>query len=258
MTYEEIEFSKQAPIGVLTLDNPAKLNALSQKMIGEIIDALTRAAGDPELKVIVIRASGKHFCAGHYLKEMVGLGAKAARSIFEQCNRMMALIHAIPQPVIAQVQGVATAAGCQLVAWCDLAVAETGARFATPGVKIGLFCTTPMVAISRAIGRKAAMEMLLTGRFFSAQEARELGLINRVVAPEALAEETEKLALQIADASRLVLEIGKRGFYAQVDQTDEKALDYAGQAIALNLLAEDAQTGITAFLEKRAPAWRDR
>jgi len=180
------------------------------------------------------------------------------KSIFDQCNRMMQMIHDIPQPVIAQVQGIATAAGCQMVAWCDLAVAEEGARFATPGVKIGLFCTTPSVAVVRAIGRKAAMEMLLTGRYFPAREAKDLGLINRVVPAAELAQETEALADQIAEASRFVLSIGKQGFYAQVDQPDSDAMDFAKQTMTMNLVAEDAQNGIKAFMNKEKPVWKDR
>jgi enoyl-CoA hydratase/carnithine racemase len=189
---------------------------------------------------------------------MVGGGVSEYKLIFDQCNRMMQMIHDIPQPVIAQVQGIATAAGCQLVAWCDLAVAEEGAKFATPGVKIGLFCTTPSVAVVRAIGRKAAMEMLLTGRFFPAHEARELGLINRVVPLEELETATEALANQIAEASRFVLSIGKRGFYAQVDQADTDAMDFAKQTMTMNLMAEDAQEGIQAFIEKRTPKWNNK
>lgn len=258
MNYEEILFSAEGPIGYLTLNNPSKFNALSKKMIGEMIHLLTALSIDESIKVIVIRAAGKHFCAGHDLSEMRGQGMKEYKFIFDQCTQMMQLIHAIPQPVIAQVQGVATAAGCQLVAWCDLAVAEEGARFATPGVKIGLFCTTPMVAITRAIGRKAAMEMLLTGRYFPAPEARELGLINRVVPLEDLAEETHNLATHIAEASRFVLGIGKQGFYAQIDQPDDSAMNYAKHTIAMNLTAEDAQNGITAFIEKKTPVWKNR
>jgi len=251
MDYEEILFSAEGPVGYMTLNNPSKINALSKKMIGEMIHLLTAVSSEESIKVIVIRATGKHFCAGHDLSEMRGQGVKEYKFIFDQCTQMMQMIHAIPQPVIAQVQGVATAAGCQLVAWCDLAVAEEGARFATPGVKIGLFCTTPMVAISRAIGRKAAMEMLLTGRFFPASEAKELGLINRVVPLEDLPGETQKLAIQIAEASRFVLAIGKQGFYAQIDQPDDPAMNYAKHTIALNLTAEDAQNGIAAFIEKK-------
>ena len=258
MAYEEILYSTKGPIGILTLNNPKKINALSRQMIAEIIDALHKAAADEKIKVLIVRAAGKHFCAGHYLKEMIGNGVKEYKFIFDQCAEMMQLIHEIPQPVIAQVKGIATAAGCQLVAWCDLAVAAEGAQFATPGVKIGLFCTTPAVAISRAIGRKAAMEMLLTGRFFSAQEAKALGLINRVVAEESLEAETEELANQIAEASRFVLAIGKQGFYAQVDQSDSNAMHYAKHTIAMNLQAVDAQSGINAFLNKETPQWQNR
>ena len=258
MAHEEIVFSTKGPIGILTLNNPKKINALSQQMITEISDVLSSVSEDESIKVVIIRAAGNHFCAGHYLKEMVDNGIKEYKSIFDQCTKMMQLIHELPQPVIAQVQGIATAAGCQLVAWCDLAVAAEGSQFATPGVKIGLFCTTPMVAVTRAIGRKAAMEMLLTGRFFSAQEAKELGLINRVVSLESLEEETEKLASQIAEASRFVLAIGKQGFYAQVDQSDSNAMHYAKHTITMNLSAVDAQNGINAFLNKETPAWQNR
>jgi enoyl-CoA hydratase/carnithine racemase len=258
MTYEEILYSTKGPVGFLTLNNPQKINALSKTMIGEIIHALDEVALDESLKVLVIRAAGKHFSAGHNLAEMVNGGVKEYKHIFDQCTRMMQMIHEIPQPVIAQVQGIATAAGCQLVAWCDLAIAEEGARFATPGVKIGLFCTTPMVAITRAIGRKAALEMLLTGRYFPAAEAKELGLINRVVPLEALETETETLANQIAEASRFTLAIGKQGFYAQVDQPDAGAMHYAKHTITMNLGSEDAQGGIEAFLKKEKPVWKDR
>lgn len=258
MAYEEIRFSTEGPVGILTLNNPKKVNALSKRMICEMIDVLTNVGGDETLKVMIINAEGKHFCAGHYLAEMIDDGVKEYQAIFEQCRHMMQLIHGIPQPVIAQVQGIATAAGCQLAAWCDMAVAETGARFGTPGVKIGLFCTTPMVAVTRAIGRKAAMEMLMTGRLFSAQEAKELGLINRVVPPEDLASETMKLAKQIAEASRFVIAVGKKAFYAQADQVEDKALEYATRTITMNMMAEDARIGIKAFLEKKTPGWKNR
>jgi enoyl-CoA hydratase/carnithine racemase len=258
MTYEEILYSTKGPVGYLTLNNPEKINALSKKMIGEIIHALDEIAEDESIKVLVIRGAGKHFCAGHYMAEMIDKGVKEYKFIFDQCSKMMQMIHEIPQPVIAQVQGIASAAGCQLVAWCDLAVAEEGARFATPGVKIGLFCTTPMVAVTRAIGRKAAMEMLLTGRYFPANEARDLGLVNRVVPLKNLEAATDTLALQIADASRFVLAIGKQGFYAQVDQPDSNAMHYAKHTITMNLSAEDAQNGIDAFLNKKTPVWQDR
>lgn len=258
MAYEEILYSTDGAIGTLTLNNPNTINALSKQMIREIMDALTGIAADESIKVLIIRAAGKHFCAGHYMKEMLGQGVKTYKYIFDQCTRMMQLLHEIPQPVIAQVQGIATAAGCQLVAWCDLAVAEENARFATPGVRIGLFCTTPMVAITRAIGRKAAMEMLLTGRYFSAQEAKALGLLNKVVPLNELESETITLARTIAESSRFVLEIGKRGFYDQVDQSDDHAFQYAKHTITMNLEAEDAQNGIQAFLEKKTPQWKNR
>jgi len=258
MAYEEISYTTKGAVGYLTLNNPQKINALSMVMIAEMIQALNAAAQDESVKVLVIRAAGKHFCAGHNLAEMVDGGVKEYKAIFDQCTRMMQMIHEIPQPVIAQVQGIATAAGCQLVAWCDLAVAEEGARFATPGVKIGLFCTTPMVAVTRAIGRKAALEMLLTGRYLPAREAKELGLINRVVPLDELETATEALARQIAEASRFVLAIGKQGFYAQADQPDVSAMHYAKHTITMNLGAEDAQAGIEAFLKKETPVWKDR
>jgi len=258
MAYNEIKYSSMGPVGYLTLNNPSKINALSKLMISEIIHSLSAIAADEAIKVLVIRAAGKHFCAGHFLAEMVDGGVREYKIIFDQCTHMMQMIHDIPQPVIAQVQGVATAAGCQLAAWCDLVVAEEGALFATPGVKIGLFCTTPSVAVSRAIGRKAAMEMLLTGRYFPAREAKELGLVNRVVPLKELEAETDKLANEIAEASRFVLAIGKQGFYAQVDQPDNNAMHYAKHTITMNLGAEDAQEGIKAFMEKRTPVWKNR
>lgn len=258
MTYEQILLDTDGPIGYVTLNNPSKINVLSKRMIAELIHAFTALSEDERVKVVIIRAAGKHFCAGHDLSEMVGQGVREVKFIFDQCAEMMRLIHIMPQPVIAQVQGIATAAGCQLVAWCDLAMAETGARFATPGVKIGLFCTTPMVAVTRAIGRKAAMEMLLTGRYFPAAEAKDLGLINRVVPLEQLAAETRSLALQIAEAARMVLAIGKQGFYAQIDQTDDHAVHYAKHTITMNAMTEDAQNAIQAFIDKQAPVWRER
>jgi enoyl-CoA hydratase/carnithine racemase len=258
MAYEEIKYSTKGPVGYLTLNNPSKINALSKLMISEIIQALGVIAADEMIKVLVIRAAGNHFCAGHYMAEMVDGGVREYKSIFDQCTRMMQIIHELPQPVIAQVQGIATAAGCQLAAWCDLVVAAEDAKFATPGVKIGLFCTTPGVAVARAIGRKAAMEMLLTGRYFPAREAKQLGLVNRVVPLEELEAETEKLANEIAEASRFVLATGKQGFYAQVDQPDNIAMHYAKHTITMNLGAEDAQGGIKAFLEKKKPVWKNR
>lgn len=258
MTYEEILFSTDGAVCTVTLNNPGKINALSEKMVAELADAWTRIADDESIKVAILKAAGNHFCAGHDLSQMVGRGMKAYKRIFDNCTQMMQLMHEIPQPIIGQVQGIATAAGCQLAAWCDLIVAEENARFSTPGVKIGLFCTTPMVAVTRAIGRKAALEMLLTGREFFAAEAKELGLINRVTTPENLEKETIELARQIAEASGFVLGIGKQAFYAQVDLPDDKAFRYAKNTIVMNNMAEDAQAGIGAFLEKKKTEWKNR
>jgi enoyl-CoA hydratase/carnithine racemase len=259
MVYQEILFSTEGPIAILTLNSPKTINALSKRMIGEMIDALTNVSTIETIKVVILRAAGNHFCAGHNLSEMVDEGVKEYKFIFDQCTKMMQLIHEIPQPVIAQVQGIATAAGCQLAAWCDLVIASEDAKFSTPGVKIGLFCTTPMVAVSRAIGRKMAMEMLLTGRDFPAREAKELGLVNKVVPLNELAATTEEMARKISEASRFALSVGKQGFYAQVDQIDDKALHYAKHTIVMNSLSEDAQNGIKGFLQKKpAVKWQDR
>lgn len=258
MDYQEISFTNKGPVGYLTLNNAGKVNALSVQMIKEIINLLTEVANDESIKVIVLKAAGHHFCAGHYLAEMVDAGVKEYKFIFDQCTKMMMMIHEIPQIIIAQVQGIATAAGCQLAAWCDLIVAEEGARFSTPGVKIGLFCTTPMVAITRAIGRKAAMEMLVTGREFTATEAKEIGLINKVVSLDELDQTTKALAKQIATASGFALAVGKQGLYAQADMSDAQAFHYAKHTIVMNNLSEDAQNGIKAFLDKKEPEWQNR
>ncbi|GAB6143610.1 enoyl-CoA hydratase [Desulfocicer niacini] len=258
MEYKEILFSREDAVGILTLNNPAKINALSRQMIKELTHVLTEISMDESIKVLLIKAAGEHFCAGHYLAEMVGEGVKEYREIFDRCTRMMMMLHELPQPVIAQVQGIATAAGCQLAAWCDLVVAADNARFSTPGVKIGLFCTTPMVAITRAIGRKAALEMLLTGREFPATEAKALGLVNRVVPLEAIEEETLKLATDISGASGFALSVGKQGFYAQADMTDAQAFHYAKNTIVMNNCSEDAANGITAFLNKTTTEWKNR
>jgi enoyl-CoA hydratase/carnithine racemase len=219
---------------------------------------LEKIAIDDSVKVLVLKASGKHFCAGHDLSEMVDQGTKEYKLIFDKCTRMMMTLHEIPQPVICEVQGIATAAGCQLAAWCDLIIAADNASFSTPGVKIGLFCTTPMVAITRAIGRKASMEMLLTGRYFPATEAKELGLVNRVVPLGKLSVETMKLVEEIAQASGFALAIGKQGLYAQADMTDVQALHYAKHTIVMNNTSEDAQNGIKAFLNKTSTEWKNQ
>jgi enoyl-CoA hydratase/carnithine racemase len=204
---------------------------------------------------VILAGAGKVFCSGHDLSEMTGRNVNDYRHIFDVCTQLMQRIQSIPQPVIAQVQGVATAAGCQLVCTCDLAVASENASFATPGVRIGLFCTTPMVALTRAIGRKRAMEMLLTGRMVDATTAAEWGIVNRVVPAGDLESETRQLALSIASASELVLGLGKQAFYSQIDLDQPKAYAYAKEVMSMNSLAQDAQEGISAFLEKRPACW---
>jgi len=258
MDYNDILVRSEGEIGSITLNSPKTVNSLSKNMIREIISALEGFAANSQTKVIIIKANGKHFCAGHFLREMVDGDKSEYRSIFEQCTRMMTLIHKVPQIVIAQVHGVATAAGCQMVATCDLAVADETAKFGTPGVRIGLFCTTPMVALVRAVGRKHAMEMLMTGRLISAEEALSYGLVNRVAPETELEKATMDMALNIAEASPLVLGIGKQAFYNQIEQDEPRAYEYANSVITLNLMTEDAQEGITAFLDKRKPVWKGR
>jgi enoyl-CoA hydratase/carnithine racemase len=256
MEYKDIIIDSRGQIGSITLNSPKTFNALSKNLIGETISALEILGADTSLKVIIVKANGKHFCSGHNLTEMINGSDSEYRFIFDQCTRMMTMIHRIPQIVIAQVHGVATAAGCQLVATCDLAVADETARFGTPGVRIGLFCTTPMIALTRSVGRKHALEMLMTGRLISAQEAERYGLINRVIPEGELDNSVMDLALSIAEASPLVLRIGKQAFYNQVEQDERHAYEYAGNVMTLNLMAEDAQEGIKAFLKKRKPAWK--
>lgn len=234
------------------------INALSRQMVAELIEALNRFRIEQDTKVIVLRAAGRHFCSGHNLKEMSGGDPAEYKSIFEQCSKMMQLIREIRQIVIAQVHGIATAAGCQLVAQCDLAIGDSTARFGTPGVKIGLFCTTPMVALTRAVGRKLAMEMLMTGRLISAQEAKENGLLNKVVEESELENSVMEMAASICEASPLTLAIGKSAFYDQLEMDLSKAYQYATNVITLNLMAEDAQEGIACFLQKKKPVWKGR
>lgn len=260
MYAEPVLLEKDAYVGYLTLNRAEQRNALSLEMMKNIINRLDTLAEDRDVKVVVLRANGTAFCAGHDLLEMAGADKDIHhyRNIFSTCSHMMQRIHNIPQPVIAQVHGVATAAGCQLVAACDLAVAETGARFQTPGVLIGLFCMTPMVPLVRVVGRRRAMEMLLTGRFVSAEEAERFGLINLSVPLDQLEAETRKLAQNIAQHSRHTLASGKHAFYEQIDLDEASAYNHAKEAMALNCLAEDAREGITAFIEKRKPRWSDR
>lgn len=251
---------KIGPIAHLVLNSPETRNALSLEVIHSLMSHLEDIARDPDLRVVILRGEGPAFCAGHNLKDMVAEGADIHlyRELFSTCSQMMLQLHALPQPVIAQVHGIATAAGCQLVAACDLAVAETGAQFATPGVKIGLFCSTPMVPLVRLIGRRRALEMLMTGRFVSAQEALDWGLVNRVVPKDQLADATRQLAEEIAQYSRYTLAFGKDAFYRQVDLDEGAAYSFAKEAIAVNCLADDAQEGMRAFVEKRRPVWRHK
>jgi enoyl-CoA hydratase/carnithine racemase len=243
----------------LTLNRPQARNALSMALMGALVEALGRAGADPGTRVIVIAGAGPAFCAGHDLRE---IRADPRRETYEQvfalCSDLMLTITRLPKPVIAEVHGIATAAGCQLVATCDLAIAAADARFATPGVNIGLFCSTPMVALTRAVGRKAAMEMLLTGELIDADKAHEIGLVNRVVPTTELGASVAALARQIAQKSARTVAIGKEAFYRQAELELAAAYRYAAEVMTTNMLAADAEEGIDAFLEKRAPVWRDR
>ena len=244
------------PAVILTMNRPEQRNALSTGLMRAMTVELERQSSRPECRVIIIRGAGPAFSAGHDLREMTKRTLEAEREIFSACTRLMQTIQEIPQPVIASVHGMATAAGCQLVATCDLAIASERAQFATPGVKIGLFCSTPMVAVSRNIGRKRALEMLLTGKPIDAHTAAGWGLVNRVVPPEQLDEEVLQLARQIADASPLTLCIGKHAFYRQIDASQAEAYELMSETMATNAMTCDAQEGMTAFLEKRRPVWR--
>ncbi len=239
----------------ITLNRPEKRNALSLELMEQLIRALESAAADPDTRTIVLAGAGPVFSAGHDLSEMVGRDLAFYEQLFDTCTVLMETIHRVPQPVIARVHGVATAAGCQLVAACDLAVAADTARFATPGVKIGLFCSTPMVPLSRAIGRKRALEMLLTGEMVDAAKARDWGLVNLVVAEDELDDAVAGLAEKVAGSSPLTVAIGKEAFYAQIDLDEHGAYDLTKSVMAANSLAGDAQEGIGAFLEKRPPEW---
>jgi len=255
LTYQHLLRSIDGPIGLVTLHRPERRNALSLDLMLELISCLGEVAAESSVRAVILAASGKVFSSGHDLSEMVGRTVGEYRRLFDVCTELMAKIQSIPQPVIAQVQGVATAAGCQLVATCDLAIASDQAAFATPGVKIGLFCTTPMVALSRAVGRKRALEMLLTGKLVDAATAAEWGLVNRVVPAAELESATRELASKIADASSFTVGLGKQAFYAQIDLDQPKAYAYAKEVMTMNSLAHDAQEGISAFLEKRVACW---
>jgi enoyl-CoA hydratase/carnithine racemase len=257
-TTELLDVERAGEVVTLNLNRPAQRNALSRELMGDVTAVLGALGADPEVMVVVLGGRGPAFSAGHDLSEMVGLGLAEYREIFELCTRMMTAIHELPQPVIARVHGMATAAGCQLVAACDLVVASSEARFATPGVRIGLFCTTPMVEVTRSVGRKRALEMLLTGAPIDAETAAEWGLVNKVVAPDELAAATDELARQIASASSLTVGLGKRAFYRQIDLGLDAAYDVCQEVMSENATAEDAQEGMSSFLERRQPIWRGR
>ena len=251
-------------ITILTMNRPERRNSLSESMLGCLSERLAAIAADRSVRAVVLAANGPVFCAGHDLKELTARradldrGREYFRTIMQTCSAVMQAIVALPQPVIAAVQGTATAAGCQLVASCDLAVAASAAKFCTPGVNIGLFCSTPMVALSRNVASKHAMEMLLTGDMISADEAYRIGLVNRVVDSGSEREAALALARKIAAKSALVVKIGKKAFYRQREMPLAEAYRYASEVMVENMLARDAEEGIDAVLSKRAPAWEDR
>ncbi len=258
MEYRHLLVSREGAVGTLTLNRPERRNALSLELMRDLIAGLEEFGRDEELKAVILAAAGKAYCSGHDLHELREGDAAGHRETFAVCTRLMETIQTIPQPVVAEVQGIATAAGCQLVATCDLAVASQEAHFGTPGVRIGLFCSTPMVALTRAIGRKRAMEMLLTGRLVSAEEAADWGLVNRAVPQEALEDETRALAARIAQASRYTVRTGKHAFYLQIELDQHRAYEYTSDVMTHNAQAGDAQEGIGAFLGKRDPCWSGR
>jgi enoyl-CoA hydratase/carnithine racemase len=246
-------------VATLTLNRPQARNALSMALMADLLSALEAIGGDASVKVVVLAGSGPAFCAGHDLKELRGNPRRDAyEAVFARCSALMLAITRLPKPVIARVHGVATAAGCQLVATCDLAIAAEEARFATPGVNIGLFCSTPMVALSRAVPRKQAMEMLLTGELIPASRAAEIGLVNRAVPAAELDRAVMDLARAIADKSPLTLAIGKEAFYRQIDLDLAAAYAYTSEVMTTNMLARDAEEGVDAFLAKRKPVWQGR
>lgn len=255
MPYQDLCFDVQDKIGVITLNRPNRRNALSLRLMRELIGCLDEIGRNRTIQAVILGAAGNAYSAGHDLSEMTGRTVSDYREIFDVCADLMMKIQSIPQPVVAEVQGIATAAGCQLVATCDLAIAAETASFATPGVRIGLFCTTPMVALSRAIGRKRALHILLTGESIDAATAAEWGLINSVVSASELKSATRKEAARVAEASPLTVSIGKQAFYTQIDLDQSNAYAYAKEVMTTNSLAADAQEGISAFLDKRVPCW---
>jgi enoyl-CoA hydratase/carnithine racemase len=253
--YRNLLVCTDGPAARITLNRPDKRNALSLDLMQELIDALRAASAAPGTRAVVIDAAGPAFSAGHDLSEMIGREEAFLDELFATCTQLMQTIQALPQPVIAKVHGIATAAGCQLVAACDLAVATDTARFATPGVKIGLFCSTPMVPVSRAVGRKRAMQMLLTGEPIDAATALDWGLVNQVVPGEQLDEAADHLIAAIARSSSYTVALGKHAFYEQIDRAESDAYEHTKVVMRENALAADAQEGMTAFLEKRTPNW---
>jgi len=253
----KLEHEDGGGIAVVTMNGPEKRNALSLELMRELIAAFRGIGSDRRVYAAILRGEGPAFSAGHDLRELQCRDADAYEEIFDTCVELMQMIQSIPQPVIAEVAAVATAAGCQLVATCDLAMAAPQAKFATPGVRIGLFCSTPMVALTRAVGRKRAMEMLLTGDFIDAQTAADWGLVNRVVPSENLHNAATELARKVGAASRSIVGLGKSAFYTQVDLDQASAYAYAKEVMTMNALEENAQEGISAFVEKRTPIWRD-
>jgi enoyl-CoA hydratase/carnithine racemase len=256
--YRNLLVRTDEPAARITMNRPDKRNALSLELMDELITALRDASADPAARAIVIEGAGPAFSAGHDLSEMIARNEAFYRELFRVCTVLMETIHELPQPVVAKVHGIATAAGCQLVAACDLAVASAEARFATPGVKIGLFCSTPMVPVSRAIGRKRAMELLLTGEAIDAAIALEWGLVNRVVPSQELETAVADLVAAIARSSAYTVATGKHAFYDQVDRPEHEAYEHCKVVMADNALAPDAQEGMSAFLEKRQPRWGAR
>ena len=243
----------------LTLNRPKAFNALSEELLTALQQAFARIAEDASVRVVVLQAAGKAFCAGHDLKEMRGNHSKEfMQALFKQCGELMLSITRMPQPVIARVHGIATAAGCQLVSMCDLAVAADVAKFAVSGINVGLFCSTPAVGLARNLGRKAALEMLLTGEFIDALEARAKGLVNRVVPADALDAEIERLASNILTKSAVAIRMGKGMFYKQLEMGLSEAYAYAGEVMACNMMSDDAGEGIDAFMQKRKPEYKNR
>ncbi|WP_129626903.1 enoyl-CoA hydratase [Candidatus Oscillochloris fontis] len=255
VTYQHILIEREGRIAHVTMNRPQRRNALSLAHMQELLDCFTQIGADRDVGAVILSGNGPVFCSGHDLSEMTGQTPEFYQQIFDVCTQLMQQIQAIPQPVIAQIHGVATAAGCQLAATCDLVVAAEDARFATPGVKIGLFCSTPMVALSRAVPAKLALEMLLTGEMISAQAARESGLVNRVVPVAELASTAHALAEKIVAASPTVVGLGKQAFYRQISMPQAEAYAYTKDVMATNATLADAQEGICAFLEKRPPQW---